>query len=317
MCENCILETIFINLPPVFYSQWLSSVNFSNTKTMLKWKVKRVDCWECFISEWIDWMLGVSKRTNILCCSAFLWFIVSLLYRKNNVFNFFPPFLLYIHVFVFLHMFSPPSRQCASVKKARPWEDVMWNYCELNSCLRHASTAWLNPYFFFPHLLGSLFTTFKQKWYCWHSGGLLSPDNNQAITNYRGNRRPFVFFLFFVFLFLVWYRILGIRVHIKPDHNCLLLTGELLVFHLKSDFTIRHGGGGEGWNRSLLGSIISYGLSGGMEGIHNKSTKNLPTFVCTANKTHARHKNSWIINHLNVRFCWLYVLYFLDFSLYY
>lgn len=72
-----------------------------------------------------------------------------------------------------------------------------------------------------------------------------------------------------------------------------------------------------GWNRSLLGSVISYGLSGEMEDIDHESTNTFPLFACTANKTYVGHKNSWIINHLNVRFCWLYVLYFLHFSLYY
>lgn len=51
-----------------------------------------------------------------------------------------------------------------------------------------------------------------------------------------GNGRLFVWVVF-----LVWYRILGIRLHIRSDHNCLLLTGELLVFHLKSaSFTFHH-----------------------------------------------------------------------------
>lgn len=73
---------------------------------------------------------------------------------------------------------------------------------------------------------------------------------------WRGNGRPFVLFCF---VFSLWYRILGIRLHIRPDHNCLLLTGELLVFHLKSAsvrFTIRGRGCSRG--KEDNGSWISH-----------------------------------------------------------
>lgn len=68
-------------------------------------------------------------------------------------------------------------------------------------------------------------------------------STRQQSNHYKwiGNGRPFVFVLSFSFQ---WYRILGIRLHISPDRNCLLLPGELLVFHFKSDFTFRGRGGG-------------------------------------------------------------------------
>lgn len=55
----------------------------------------------------------------------------------------------------------------------------------------------------------------------------------------HGEDKVFCFSSLCVFFFPVWYRIPGMRLHIRPDHNYLLLTGELCVFHLKSEFTIR------------------------------------------------------------------------------
>lgn len=64
---------------------------------------------------------------------------------------------------------------------------------------------------------------------CFHSAAM-KPSDGDGWTG-----RPFVLFLFF--FFPQWHGICGFRLHISPDHNYLLLTGELFVFHFKSDFT--------------------------------------------------------------------------------
>ena len=115
----------------------------------------------------------------------------------------------------------------------------------------------------------------KNRRRCWQAGGLLPLNGNQAITNGEAVEGPF-FRCVFVSLcsvllcFLARHRILGIRLHIRPGHNCLLRTGELLVFPFQvrppSDFAIRGRGGGVARRRTGGGVFLDQPSHVGCQG---------------------------------------------------
>lgn len=123
--------------------------------------------------------------------------------------------------------------------KEQPREDGMWNNCGTRLMFVACQCRSAQPYTFFSiySALRSPFTAFDKKRGivgmqedCFHSA---------AIKPLQMEREwPFVLFCFG--------GIFGIRLHIRADHNCLLIIGELLVFHLKSAASVRfqHWGGG-------------------------------------------------------------------------
>lgn len=162
-------------------------------------------------------------------------FIKPILY--TNILEAIPIFFFQIQVCRYSqpsHVLSKASRRCRfsfveMTLKEQPWEDGMWNYCGAPLMFVACQCRSTQSH---THLLCSSLPSHsvqRKAGCCCHAGGLLPLDTNQAVINGEEMEGPFV-----LFCFLVWYRILGIRLHIRPDHNCLLLTGELLVFHLKS-----------------------------------------------------------------------------------
>lgn len=108
---------------------------------------------------------------------------------------------------------------------------LLWNSTHV--CSMSAPLCSVVYLFFFSPIYSTLrspFTALKNK--KWSSVGMQEDCFHSAAIRPLQMEREWKAFCFVLF-FSVRYRILGIRLHIRPDHNCLLLTGELLVFHLK------------------------------------------------------------------------------------
>lgn len=159
MRENCIFGNGFINLfpPPFFsYSLWVSVVlpSYKNGfwgRERSKLIVVSIDCWGCllFLNNTRGGFVYLRKPgeehlifQSYLGCLPLLgslgWVCVCRT-KNNGHFCFFRRYVLFP---LFLSRdTSFPSFRCRlcenHLKKAQPWQEGLWNYCELDAGWSH------------------------------------------------------------------------------------------------------------------------------------------------------------------------------------